>query len=189
MFDTEFIARFEDHVMSAKPRKKQTYSIARAINKPGSDVGKKRHDLYANAHRQIAKARARGFFIECIAVCASIIEDRLESRRQCVYYEDPSKHNFATLGELLKALPKVGSSDDKQIKQLYTKIRKWSYKRNRAIHQMVKYGAERHRAVWKVRYKALRKTLDDGIELARQISQKVEHLNDSDKKHRAKTVQ
>ena len=173
--------------MSTKPSKK--YSNLRALNIPGSGVGKKRHDLYANAHAQIAKARARGFFIECIAVCASIIEDRLESRRQCVYYEDLSKHNFATLGELLKALPKVGSSDDKEIKPLYTKIRKWSYKRNRAIHQMVKYGAERHRAVWKVRYKALRKTLDDGIELARQISQKVEHLNDSDKKHRAKMVQ
>ena len=109
--------------MSDKSRKTQKYRIARATNIPGSNVGKKRHDLYANAYQQIKNARARGFLIECIALCASIIEDRLEARRQCVYYEEPSKHSFAPLGELLNTLPKAGSSDDKQMIRIYSKIR------------------------------------------------------------------
>ena len=79
-------------------------------------------------------------------------------------FEDPSKHNFATLGELLRALPQEETADDMEIKPLYKKIFKWSHKRNKAIHQMVKYGAKKHKAVWKVRYKALRKTLDDGMD-------------------------
>ena len=174
--------------MSEKSRKAQKYRIARATNIPGSNVGKKRHDLYANAYQQIKNARARGFLIECIALCASIIEDRLEARRQCVYNEDPSKHSFAPLGELLNTLPKAGSSDDKQMIRIYSKIKKWRYRRNRAMHEMVKYGAETRKSVWKVRYKALQRTLDEGLVIASQISQKVEVLNRRDWTTRTKVT-
>ena len=166
--------------MKPQPLKTKKPLIIRAANIPGSDVGKERYDLYANAYRQITKARAKGFYIECIAICASIIEDRLESRRQCLNPEDIYKRRFTNLGKLMEMLPKEERSNDKEIRPLYKKIAKWSEKRNEAIHQMVKYGEEKHKHKWTIRYRDLKKTINSGIKLARAISKKVKALNDVD---------
>jgi hypothetical protein len=66
----------------------------RAANVLGSGVGRKRQELYAKAHEQIAKARKKKFFVECIAICDSIISDRLEARRACLAPNDIAKHQF-----------------------------------------------------------------------------------------------
>jgi hypothetical protein len=156
--------------------------VIRAANIPGSGVGKKRYDLYANAYRKIKKARAKGFYIECIAICASIIEDRLEARRQCLNPDESSKHRFSTLGVLVHKLVAEETSDDQTIKELYKEIAKWSDKRNTAIHQIVKYGAEKHTALWKNRYRSLARTLASGLRLADRIDKKVKALNYRDYK-------
>jgi hypothetical protein len=166
--------------MRLAPQKKKKKPIIRAANIPGSEIGEKRYDLYANAYRKIKKARAKGFYIECIAICASIIEDRLEARRQCLNPVDISKHSFSSLGKLLHGLEAEETSDDRTIRVLYRKIAEWSDKRNAAIHQIVKYGAEKHTALWKNRYRSLEKTLTKGLKLADKIDKKVKALNHRD---------
>lgn len=158
--------------------------VIRAANVPGSGVGMKRYDLYFNAYRQLKKARTSGFYIECIAISSSIIEDRLEARRACLNPTDVEKHRFDTLGNLARKLPNEEKPNNKEIIELYKKILDWSEKRNNAIHQVVKYGAKRHKAVWKVRYTTLEKTLDRGLKLADKIDKMVQRLNDADYKER-----
>jgi hypothetical protein len=164
------------------PRSSKQRLIVRAANIPGSNVGKKRHDLYAGAFNQIKEARARGFFIECIAICESIIADRLEARRACLNPIDISKHRFQTAKHLTEKLPKEETSDDREIRQLYRRISNWCNQRNAAVHEIVKLGNQAHTNEWKSRYPALSKTVDRGIRLARQLSRKVEILNKRDRK-------
>jgi len=67
----------------------------------------------------------------------------------------------------------------------YKRIITWSEKRNTAIHQAVKYGANKSRSAWGARYKSMRRTVDSGHKLAREISDKVESLNRKDRKSRS----
>jgi hypothetical protein len=126
--------------------------VIRASNVPGSNVGKKRHDLYANAYDQIKKARDSGFLIECIAICESIIADRLEARRASLNPDDISKHRFQTAQSLAKKLPKEETLDDGEIRQLYRTVFDWCSQRNNAVHEMVKLGREAQTDEWEVRY-------------------------------------
>jgi hypothetical protein len=166
-------------------KQKKTPAI-RAKNIPGSDVGKKRYDLYANAYRQIEKARAAGCYIECIAILESIIADRLEARRAALNPDDITKHRFWTLQTALK-LEKEEVSDDQEIKQLYGEISTWSHERDSALHEMVKLGSVERTEEWEVRYRSLKGVVREGMRLARQVSRKVKFLNDEDYKRHAKT--
>jgi hypothetical protein len=158
--------------------------IIRAPNIGSSTVGKERYELYFNGYRQIDKARAQGFYIECIAILESIIADRLEARRACLHPDDASKHNFATLGTLTKELPK----SDPQLTSLCQQIFDWSEKRNEAAHQMVKLGAERFTKKWEDRYADLEATVAKGTEIARALSDKVKRLNREDRRRRNATA-
>ena len=159
--------------------KKKKGPVTRASNARGSDVGKRRSDLYANAYRKIAEARAAGFYIECIAILESIICDRLESRRACLNPNDTSKHRFETLRTASKLIAEE-SSHDADIRRIYQDILDWSNRRNEAVHQIVKLASKDHTTSWARRYGALRRTVDRGEELARAISRKVEALNKHD---------
>ena len=156
----------------------------RTSNAPGSDVGKKRYHLYANAYRKIAAARAAGFYIECIAILESIIGDRLEARRACLNPNETSKHRFETLRTASKLLSEE-TSRGADIRRIYHDILDWSNRRNEAVHQIVKLGSKGHTASWARRYGALRRTVDRGEEIARELSRKVEALNKHDYRQRA----
>ena len=174
------------HSQAPKKRsQKKRKTIARATNDRQSAVGYKRYFLYNHAYRQIEKAKAGGFYIECIAILDSIISDRLESRRACINPEDDSKHVFGTLGQLSRNLLDEETADDPGIHKLYKRIITWSEKRNTAMHQAVKYGANKSRSAWNARYKSMRRTVDSGHKLAREISDKVESLNRKDRKSRS----
>ena len=160
----------------SSPSKKKRPGITRAANTPGSGVGKKRHLLYAGAYRQIERARARGFYIEAIAICESIIADRLEARRACLNPDDSSKRRFDTLGHLTSILQSEETAGD-DIKRLYKELAAWGKRRNEAVHMMLKLGSEYSAKAWDARYKDLRKTMERGIELSRSISRQVEALN------------
>jgi hypothetical protein len=149
--------------------------IIRAKNRPGTTVGKRRYELYANGYRQINKAYASGFYIECIAILESIIADRLEARRARVNPNDPVKHRFEVLGTLTTRLDQ--EDPDENIRSLYERISKWSVKRNAAAHQMVKLGSKTFRKKWSNRYRDLKATVDEGMVLAREISDAVKRLN------------
>lgn len=151
----------------------KTLPIIRA--RPGTAAGRKRFELYANGYRQIDKAYASGFYIECIAILESIIADRLEARRAKVNPNDPVKHKFEVLGTLTRRLDQ--EDPDENIRPLYEQISKWSVKRNAAAHQMVKLGSKTFRKKWSNRYRDLKTTVDEGMVLAREISDAVKRLN------------
>ena len=148
-------------------------SIPRA--RPGTAAGKRRYDLYANAYRQIKKAYDGRFYIECIALLESIMADRLEARRAKINPYDPEKQRFAVLGILTQRLDQ--EDPDENIMPLYERILQWSVKRNVASHQMVKLGSKTFRKKWSNRYRDLKITVDEGMVLARDISDAVKRLN------------
>lgn len=165
--------------MRVRRLKRRKTPVIRATNVPGTGIGRKRHDLYANAFDQINKARAAGFYIECIAILESIISDRLEARRACLNPNDLEKHRFWTLRTASKLLSEE-RSDDPGIRQLYQRILDWSQSRDRAIHEMAKLGAVEQTEVWAERNGALIGTVDEGIDLARRLDRKVQALNRKD---------
>jgi len=153
--------------------------VTRASNVPGSDVGKKRYDLYSNAYRKIAESKATAFYIECVAILESIIADRLESRRACLHPTVPDKHRFETLRTASRLICEE-TSTDQEIKRIYHDITDWKTERNEAVHQIVKLGDEHSTTSWNGRYAELRETVDRGEKLARAISRKVKALNKRD---------
>ncbi len=171
--------------MNVQPVKSKKNPIIRAANKPGSGIGKKRHELYANAFDQISKARTAGFYIECIAILESIIADRLEARRACLNPNDLEKHRFSTLRTASKLLSEERSHDS-GIMQLYQHISDWSQSRDRAIHEMVKLGEVERTEKWGKRYGSLKRTVDEGLDLSRRLDRKVQALNGKDYEMRTK---
>jgi len=131
----------------------------RAKNVPGSAVGSKRYHLYVNAFRQIEKARKQGFHIECIAILESIMADRLEARRVSLNPDEPEKHRFSTLGGLTSKLKREDKNAEMQV--VYSDIASWAEKRNRAIHEIVKLGAEQSTNTWEERYSNLADTVTE----------------------------
>lgn len=157
--------------------------IIRAKNIRGSTVGTQRYHLYESAFQQINKARKQGFHIECIALLESILADRLEARRASLNPDEPEKHTFSTLGNLTSKLKREDTNAEMQI--VYGEIASWAKKRNRAIHEMVKLGAEESTNAWEERYSELEDTVAEGIKLAQLLSAKVKRLNRADYKRRA----
>jgi hypothetical protein len=150
-------------------------SITRAKNRPGTTVGKRRYELYANGYKQIKKAYVGGFYIECIAILESMIADRLEARRAWLNPNELDKHRFDMLGNLTSKLRR--EDEDTGIKNIYSKIAAWADKRNMAVHQIVKLGSKTFRKRWSSRYEGLKGTVDEGRVLAREISDAVKRLN------------
>ena len=167
-------------MISKLPRVKRPPTI-RAANTSGSGVGKKRYALYASAYKKISEALANGFYIECIAICESIIADRLEARRACLNPEQPDKHRFDVLGNLAAKLWKEETSHDETVRSLYVRIDQWREKRNIAVHQIVKQGERESTEEWAARYQSLRATADEGMSLCREISKIVKKLNAKDR--------
>lgn len=162
-----------------RPRK-PLQLVLRTAKIPGSDVGKIRQNHYVQGFRQIDKAIKSEFYIECIAICESIIADRLEARLACIHQHDPSTHYFDTIGNLIRNLELDETSDDPQIGSTYEKIRAWSKKRNTAVHQVVNLGKIKSNEAWDSRYRRLRTTAIEGRSLAREIDNKVRTLNPRD---------
>lgn len=162
------------------PRVKKAPTI-RAANVPGSGVGTKRYALYRNAYEKIAEALAKGFYIECIAICESIISDRLEARRACLHPADITKHRFDNLGNLTAKLWVEEKSTDPLVKALYKDIDDWREKRNSAVHEIVKQGGTEAMSDWLARYRSLKSTAQEGVKLCRKVSKIVQKLNSNER--------
>ena len=167
-------------MISKLPRVTRPPTI-RAANLPGSGVGAKRYALYASAYKKISVAFENGFYIECIAICESIIADRLEARRACLNPKESDKHRFSNLGKLAEKLWEEETSDDKAVRSLYVRIDQWREKRNIAVHQIVKQGEKESTEEWTARYQSLQATVDEGVRLCREISKIVKRLNSKDR--------
>lgn len=93
---------------------------------------------YAAAWRQIKKANDNGYYIEALSIQESIICDRLLNHLH-KHYLLPlrNKQNWHhTLHELIKNARK--ESKDSRTKKLFDQLNSWRYKRNHAVHAIVR---------------------------------------------------
>jgi len=88
------------------------------------------------------------------------------------------------LGILTSKLKREDQNAEMQF--VYSEIASWAEQRNRAIHQMVKLGAEESTNTWQERYADLENTVAEGAKLVEVLSAKVKRLNQIDHKRRAK---
>ena len=61
-------------------------------------VGQSRYETYKATIERINKAMDSGFYVEAIALCESIIADRLESLANQI--SQSSKYSYVTIGKL-----------------------------------------------------------------------------------------
>lgn len=152
----------------------------RAINVPGNDIGKRRQRIYAAGFRQLSSAISAGYYIEAIALCESLLSDRLEARRAWLARQQESKREFGTLGGLARKLlgqsSKEAGDPIEGNKVVYEDCIKWADDRNKAIHEMFKL-AEGDESNWEVRYAALEAVAASGLKLTRKLSAAVKKSN------------
>jgi len=96
---------------------------------------------YRLAHEKIIRATAEGFPLEAIAICESLITDRLLSYANHHGGKlDPTK---ATLGQVInrirKLVPDVATTDP-LCGDLLTKASGWAASHNHALHAIAKSG-------------------------------------------------
>lgn len=148
----------------------------RAPNRLGNDVGLKRYDLYRNARSHLTRSFAEGYFIECIAICESIIADRLEARIAFVEPNDIREHQFRTLGKCFKAIRRLDSKDS-PIRVLLKELEAWEDERNFAVHEIVKLRTDKQDNSWDQRMGRIETAAKTGIELANRVSAAVKKVN------------
>lgn len=147
------------------------------------EVGRARYELYRGAHRRLKQALLLGFWIEAIALCESMISDRLESRISYLNHHDTEARRHQVLGELVNRLK---STEKKRgytrIHALYEKVRLWNIARNRAIHHAVKISDGEEFRTWDDRYSDLEETARLGTILVKQLSNELKRLQLAEEK-------
>jgi hypothetical protein len=160
-------------MINLSPTKKKT----RAVNLPGSSVGKLRRNLYHQAFDHIANAMDNGFYLEAITLIESLISDRLESRLTQILGNDFS---FRTLNDLIEQTRK--NEPDEMLKNLVTiDLNEWRKQRNSSLHEMVKVQAG-DESTWECRVMKLPFIATNGLELLRKIAKRVQYFQSVTKK-------
>lgn len=140
----------------------------REVNKiEDKEVGKLRKELYAHAYKQIAHAKSNECWLEIIALCDSLIGDRIESlvarlknhsvenRIILTVKQACSKHRNTLIDSGFPAI-------------LLSSVEEWADNRNRHIHEMVKVREE-ERLSWNNRIRLLKTDALKGVSLSRKV--------------------
>lgn len=138
----------------------------------GDGYGTMRRNLFESARMHIEGAIEQGYYCEAIAICESVISDRLESRLSFLKKEPVA---FGTLARLCKEIKK--HEEEGGIRDILPKVNLWRESRNRALHEMVKVYAQQTDQTWALRMKAIRQVAHDGYRLACRIYWRVAELN------------
>lgn len=140
-------------------------------------IGKFRGELYRGAMRQLKKAVASEFYIEAVALCESIISDRLESRLSLLNNHSLESRRQRSLHALLKYLISIESPKSyPEITAIYHAIEKWRTKRNRAVHNAVKLSDGESLETWEIRYSEIKAAAFEGRTLANRLIAEVRRL-------------
>jgi hypothetical protein len=140
----------------------------REINKiEDKEVGKLRKELYAHAYKQIAHAKSNECWLEIIALCDSIIGDRIESL--VARLGNQSLEGRAML-PVKQACTRYGNTLIKRgfPSSILSSVVEWADSRNRHIHEMVKVR-EAERLSWKKRVRLVKKDAIKGVSLTRKV--------------------
>jgi len=142
-----------------------------------TDVARQRYQLYRLANERIKVAYEAGFYIECVAICESIIADRLEARLQFLTRNTTKLAPVLSLGHILKEIKKSGLETDPDLLAVYPAISAWAVRRNAVVHQFVKLTDADEAASGDDRIEAGMKTAKVGMDLMRKISSLVRKHN------------
>jgi len=106
----------------------------RAVAGKEDGAGMQRYELYRRAWDQIGAASRSGFYLEAITLIESLIADRLESRASYLTGKDKGFQNLGPLLSLVRA-----EDRDPAFLEAYKAIDEWRDRRNRAMHEVVKF--------------------------------------------------
>jgi len=135
------------------------------------EVGRARYELYRGANRRLKQAIENGFWIEAVALCESILSDRIEARLSHLGGHEEEARKHKTLGALVR---QIKSSDPKNgyeyLHSIYQEVGEWNTARNSAIHRAVKISEGEEFRSWNERYNELEETATNGVDLVRRLS-------------------
>jgi hypothetical protein len=114
--------------------KEPTVKKERATADGVSGIGAHRYGLYRAAWDRVQESAEAGYFLEAITLIESLLSDRMESRAS---YLTGRNEGFSTLGALVKLFRK--HEQVPEFRTLIDQIDGWRIKRNRALHEMVKF--------------------------------------------------
>jgi hypothetical protein len=143
----------------------------------GTEVARQRQELYGAANVRLKAAYEAGFYIECVAICESIICDRLEARLQFLSRKTTKLTPVLSLGFVIKAIGKSSLEIEPDLVAAYEKISAWAEARNDVVHQFVKRTDVDKALSAEERQTVSRATAETGIELMKEISRLVRRHN------------
>lgn len=166
---------------------------AKASTGKKSTEGKLRYDYYRNTKNRIKEAFEKGFYLEVITLCESIICDRMEAR--IAYLSSEEDRKFRPIGDNCKKLGYTYSDENDKIfehsgkeletnteaRNLYGEIYKWRNLRNNALHEMAKFK-EGDLDDWETKYMKTEIIAQKGKILATKVGEQVKKLNIHPKK-------
>jgi len=114
--------------------KKPAASRIRAVASDQAGVGNHRYQLYAIAWRRVHDACKAGYHLEAITLLESLLSDRMESRAR---HLTGANQGFRPLGQLVQ----IFKTNEREplFLDLVGRIDIWRSKRNRALHELVKF--------------------------------------------------
>lgn len=134
------------------------------------EVGHARYELYRGANKQLKQAIEQGFWIEAIAICESLLSDRLESRLSHLGNHSEEARRQRTLGALVKIISNTDRKNgNEKLHEIYEEIRVWARKRNKAVHEAVKISDGQSFETWEARYRRLEEAAVAGIDLFNRL--------------------
>ncbi len=119
------------------------------------ELGKRKQELYRQAHKRIENSIAKGSHIEAVALIESIMSDRIESALGAIAKKEV---NASTLGSLFKQLNQLHPADP----ELVESIKAWNKSRGLVIHQMVKL-TNNYDSDWSARISFAREVAKEGL--------------------------
>lgn len=141
------------------------------------EVGRARYELYRGAHRRLKQALSLGFWIEAIALCESMISDRLESRISHLNNHESEARRHQVLGGLVNRLKSTEKKRGYEaIHALYEEVRLWNAERNRAIHHAVKISDGEEFRKWDERYAELEQVARSGADIVKRLSDELKRI-------------
>ena len=138
-------------------------------------IGQSRYETYRATIDRINKAMDAGFYVEVIALCESIIADRLESLANQI--SQSSKYSYETMGRLTDYLLGAKQRDllSQEIVDGVNEIKNWTKKRNSAVHEM----AKNIEGDFMEKYAKLKETAEEAIKLFRKLDNEIRKFRKS----------
>lgn len=159
---------------STPPKVSDTDKRARVRGEKGSHQNRLRGSLYKEAFERISRASENGYYFEVVALCDSILEDRLEAFLQVILHHEmdqyPTNSTGLAVTTLLAEAKKNNIEWHKSHSKLFGAILAWTGQRNIALHQFVIVQQNNKETQVEDRLESVRKAAEDGFDLVRQVT-------------------